>query len=36
MRTIGDTRRNFQKQPLKVTDKGVALACFDPLKLPKK
>ena len=36
MRTIGDTRRNFQKQPLKVTDKGVALACFDRLKLPKK
>ena len=26
----GDARRKFQKQPLKVTNMGVAPACFDP------
>ena len=34
--TDGDDRRNFQKQPLKVTILGVAPANFIPLKLPWK
>ena len=34
--TDGDARRNFQKQPLKVTILGVALANFIPQKLPWK
>ena len=34
--TDGDARRNFQKQPLKVTILGVAPANFTPQQLPWK